>query len=140
MQYEKACGAVVFTRVDGEIKYVIVQEIEGHHGFPKGHVEGDETEIQTALREIWEETGLRPRLIDGFRKVSEHPLPNKPGVIKQIVYFAAEYKDQPIKLLESELLSVGLYTFEQAMSMFEYETSKEVLLAANEFITKYIKN
>ena len=140
MQYEKACGAVVFTRVDGEIKYVIVQEIEGHHGFPKGHVEGDETEIQTALREIWEETGLRPRLIDGFRMVSEHPLPNKPGVIKQIVYFAAEYKDQPIKLLESELLSVGLYTFEQAMSMFEYETSKEVLLAANEFITKYIKN
>ncbi|MBO4277903.1 MAG: NUDIX domain-containing protein [Clostridia bacterium] len=140
MQYEKACGAVVFTRVDGEIKYVIVQELEGHHGFPKGHVEGDETEIQTALREIWEETGLRPRLIDGFRMVSEHPLPNKPGVIKQIVYFAAEYKDQPIKLLESELLSVGLYTFEQAMSMFEYETSKEVLLAANEFITKYIKN
>ena len=140
MQYEKACGAVVFTRVDGEIKYVIVQELEGHHGFPKGHVEGDETEIQTALREIWEETGLRPRLIDGFRKVSEHPLPNKPGVIKQIVYFAAEYKDQPIKRLESELLSAGLYTFEQAMSMFEYETSKEVLLAANEFITKYIKN
>ena len=52
----------MFTRGDGiVIEYVIVQEIEGNHGFPKGHVEGDETEIQTALREIWRGNRLREK-------------------------------------------------------------------------------
>lgn len=136
--YEKSCGAVVFTRVGNEIKYVIVQAIEGHHGFPKGHIEGGETEEQTALREIYEEVGLSPQLLDGFREAVEHPLPLKPGVIKQVVYFIAEYSDQPIKMQESELISVGLYSFEEAMGVFEYENTKEVLRSANAYIEKMI--
>lgn len=38
--YEKSCGAVAFTRINGEIKYVLVQQLEGFYGFPKGHDEG----------------------------------------------------------------------------------------------------
>lgn len=136
MQYEKACGAVVFTRVGGELKYVVVQELEGHHGFPKGHVEGGETELQTALREIWEETGLKPTVIGGFRKAVEHLLPLKPGVIKQVVYFVAEYRGQEIKRQESELLSVTLCSYDEAMALLEYETSKEVLKEADAFIRR----
>ena len=79
MTYETSCGAVVFTRRGGEIFYVIIRSIEGYYGFPKGHMEGDETPEQTALREIREEVGLTPRLIDGFRTEEEHALPKKPG-------------------------------------------------------------
>ena len=43
MTYETSCGAVVFTRRGGEIFYVIIRSIEGYYGFPKGHMEGDET-------------------------------------------------------------------------------------------------
>lgn len=39
MSYEISCGAVVFTRVEGEIKYVIIRSNEGWYGFPKGHTE-----------------------------------------------------------------------------------------------------
>ena len=69
MEREKSCGAVVFTRKDdGEIRYVLVKQRSGRYCFPKGHVEGAETEHQTALREIWEETGIRPQILPGFRE------------------------------------------------------------------------
>ena len=50
MNREKSCGAVVFARRSGEILYVIVRKASGAYSFPKGHVEGSETEMQTAAR------------------------------------------------------------------------------------------
>ena len=134
MNTEKSCGAVVFTRVDGEIRYVLAQSLEGFYGFPKGHVDPGETEHETALREIREEVGLRPTLIDGFRVVLEHPLPKKPGVIKQVVYFLAEYADQDIVFQKEELLSAPLLSFDEAMVRFTFDNSKQLLTQANDFL------
>ena len=134
MQYEKSCGAVVFTRVNGEIRYVLAQNLEGYYGLPKGHVETGETEEQTALREIREEVGLQPRLLKGFRTVSEHPLPRKPDVIKQVVYFLAEYENQPIVFQKEELMNAVLVSFEEAMSLFFFEDSKRILTEAHAFL------
>lgn len=136
MQYEKSCGAVVFTRVNGEIRYVLAQNLEGYYGFPKGHVEAGETEIETALREIREEVGLSPQLIEGFRTCDEHPIPKKPGVIKQVVYFLAEYADQQIAFQKEELLSAPLVSYEEAMSLFVFEGSRRILTEAHEFLNK----
>ena len=36
MQYEVSSGAVVFTRKDNEIYFVIVKSLEGFYGFPNG--------------------------------------------------------------------------------------------------------
>ena len=64
MTFEKSCGAVVFRneRRDGALqRYVLMikHSSQGHYSFPKGHVEAGETEIKTAEREVFEETGLR---------------------------------------------------------------------------------
>ena len=83
MDREKSCGAVVFTRRDdGEIRYVLVQQHSGRYCFPKGHVEAGETEHQTALREIWEETGLRPQILPGFRESESYEVRKNPDVIR----------------------------------------------------------
>lgn len=134
MQYEKSCGAVVFTRANGEIRYVLAQNLEGYYGFPKGHMEPGETETQTALREIREEVGLQPRLLDGFRTCDEHPIPAKPGVMKQVVYFLAEYENQEISFQKEELLSAPLVSFEEAMELFVFESSKRILKEARDFL------
>ena len=134
MQYEKSCGAVVFTRLNGEIRYVLAQNLEGYYGFPKGHAEAGETEEQTALREIREEVGLCPRLIEGFRAESEHPLPNKPDVIKQVVYFLAEYENQEIVSQKEELLSAPLVSFDEAMKLFVFDSNKQILTQAQTFL------
>jgi len=136
MPYEKSCGAVVFTRVNGEIRYVLAQNLEGYYGFPKGHVESGETEEQTALREIREEVGLSPRLIEGFRTSAEHPLPSKPGVIKQVVYFLAEYENQTISFQKEELMSAPLVTYEEAMALFVFDSSKRILTEAHRFLQR----
>ena len=97
-------------------------------------MEAGETEEQTALREIHEEVGLHPRLIEGFRTVSEHPLPNKPDVIKQVVYFLAEYENQTITYQKEELLSAPLVSFEEAMKLFVFDNNKRILTEAQSFL------
>ena len=84
MTYEKSCGAVVYAVAGGEIKYLLVANMDGNWGFPKGHMEGTETETETALREVCEETHLRIQLVDGFRETDEYPLPQKPDSRKQV--------------------------------------------------------
>ena len=120
--------------VDGGIRYLIIRSKGGVHGFPKGHVERDETERETALREIREEVGLRVRLFDGFRTEVERPLPKKPGVIKTIVYFVAEYAGQEIRPQPTELSGAELLSYEEAMAVLEFDTAKRVLNEANAFL------
>ena len=68
MLHEKSCGAVLFTTEKGIKKFLLVES--NYFGFPKGHVEENETEQETALREIKEETGVDATIIPGFRERS----------------------------------------------------------------------
>ena len=112
---------------DDVIRFLLVQQMEGFYAFPKGRMEANETERESDLREIYEEVGIHPAIIDGFRTVEEHAIPDKPHVIKQIVYFLAEYKDQKTTVQEEELLSTVLASFEEAMVLLEYESKRNVL-------------
>lgn len=138
MTYEYSAGAVVFTIADDNIKYVIIRSRQGYYGFPKGHIERGEDEKTAALREVFEEVGLRVELLDGFRADDEHPIPSKRNVMKHIVYFAAQYSDQDIRYQRKELLGARLMSFDEAMSSFQFEGSKRILKQANEFITNYV--
>jgi len=136
LQRETSCGAVVFTLCGGERRYVIVRGKKGFFGFPKGHMEAGETEQETALREIKEETGLSVQLIDGFRTEDEHPLirEGKPETIKKIIYFAAVFENQETHAQESEITEIRLMTYEEAMKAFQFESSKRILAEANAFL------
>ncbi len=139
MKYEISCGAVVFTCKNDEVLYVIVKSSEGYYGFPKGHMEDNETEEQTAIREIYEETGLKVKIIPCFKTMDEYLLPKKEGVIKRVIYFLAEYDNQKINYQEKELLGAYLMTYKEAMDVFQFESSKRILSEANDFIRKKIK-
>ena len=134
MQHEKSCGAVVFTRTEKGVKYLLIANLKGIYGFPKGHVEAGETEEQTALREIREETGLRVTLVPGFRAVDEHLIPEKQDTMKQIVYFLAEYEGQEVAYQKEELSGAYLVSYEEAMGMFQFESSRRILTEANHFL------
>jgi len=134
VKYETSCGAVVFTTENGVRKYVIIQSLEGYHGFPKGHMVEGETERETALREIFEETSLRPTLIDGFRALDEHTMPKKPGVMKRVIYFLGEYSGQTISKQLEELSDARLMTYDEAMASFEFDSPRRVLSEAEAFL------
>ena len=139
MNYEYSCGAVVFTRLNGIPHYCLVRarnQPEGCHGFPKGHMEPGETEEQTALREIFEETGLRVRLLPGFRAVTEYNLPSPPDTRKRVVFFLAEYENQTVAIQESELASWCLAPYPEALDLTEFADSKQILRDAHAFLTR----
>ena len=136
MSVEHSCGAVVFTREGGGIRYVIIHSLEGISGFPKGHMEPGETEEQTALREIREEVGLNVTIIPGFRHEASYPLPKKPGVTKRVTYFLAEYAGQEIHPQPEELAGAALMGFEEAMKAFDRENNRAVLAKAKESLEK----
>ena len=63
MNIEKSCGVILYRNWLKEIEFLLVKSKEdGHWGFSKGHMEKDETEEQTAIREVFEEIRNRRRI------------------------------------------------------------------------------
>lgn len=134
MNYEKSCGAIIF-KAGNEIKYLIIfnkkGKAKGHWGFPKGHVEKDETELQTAEREILEETGLTPAIDTNFRVVSIYS--PKPGIKKDAVYFLAKADSESrVTIQESELASFKWCSLSEACSLLTYDA--ELLKKADKYL------
>ena len=134
---EKSCGAVVYTRKNGKIKYVIIQAKSGIYGFPKGHIEPGETQRETALREILEETGLSVNLIDGFKAEDCYCyVDNGKERRKQVIYFLATYSDQAPVVQETELTSIHLMELETAMKALQFESTRKILTQAHSFLAE----
>ena len=85
MQHEKSCGAIVYRKSHGNTEILLIKHINsGHWSFPKGHMEDGETEIETAIREIKEETSVNVMIDPTFREtVSYFPsgIPKRPWSI-----------------------------------------------------------
>lgn len=136
MDKEKSCGAVIYRKNNNQIYYLLICSKQGHHwSYPKGHVENEETEEQTAKREIWEETGLKPVLDLDFRMVITYS--PKPGIMKDVVYFVGELVDnQTVEIQTSEVLNYQWLPFEDALSTVTHDNEKNILMGANKYLTK----
>lgn len=132
MRIEKSCGAVIFTYKDGQRLYLIEHTASGHTSIPKGHVEGEETEVQTALREIKEETNLDVELDTGFRFCTHYC--TRKGKEKDVVFFVAVPKTWDLKPQEKEVKSFEWLRFEQALQTLEYPAHIEALRKADEYL------
>ena len=135
MVFEKSCGAIVYTVENGIIKYLLVEENSGFHSFPKGHVENDETEEQTAIREIKEETDLEVDLITDFRVCEQYNPAEKPSFTKQVVYFLANYSDaKPRVTRPNEVKALKSLSLEESLITIEHENKIVLLKQADEYI------
>ncbi len=87
--YHKSCGVIPYHLNEQRIEYLLLFQCGSHTwSFPKGHAEIGETEIQTALRETAEETGLTVYPAKGFRTEVYYPI--CPIGEKNVVLFLAE--------------------------------------------------
>ena len=132
MRHEYVCGAVLYTVTPSGIRYVLVIEKEGHCGLPKGHIEPGETETQTALREIREETGITARIIDGF--CLEVSYQKRSCLQKHLTCFLAAYDNQYTPSHTSAVQDVLLLPYVEAYAALSYPTSKELLEKAHQFL------
>lgn len=121
MKYEKSCGAVIF---DND-KVLVLKQVQGHWGFPKGHVENNETEIETAIREIKEETNLDVEINEKFRYVETYS--PKENVTKDVVFFVAKKIGGDVKPQEEEVSEIKWVSPKEALELVSYESSKIVM-------------
>ena len=99
-------------------------------------MEGNETESETALREIREETGLTVTLDTCFRAVVTYS--PKPGVMKDVIYFAAEYIGGEAHRQVEEVTEICWVPAEEAAAHITFENDKDVL-GSTENIAKHNK-
>ncbi len=134
--YEKSCGSVLFTEKDGKRYYILIKNMSGHVGFPKGHVEFGEDEHMTALRETYEETGVRANLIPGFRE-SYNYLIN--GYIKkEAIYYTSAFRPEEVKMDIMEISEYQLVTYDEAAKLLNYPHDRSILRKAHDFISGYL--
>lgn len=130
--HEKSCGAVVWARFEDGIRYLMVQMRRGHVDFAKGHMEPGEDELQTAAREIWEETGLIVELDPGFRMVTSYS-PYE-GCLKDVVYFVARAGDTETTPQPEEIQSLHWAAYEEALTQLTYDNARAILEAARRYL------
>lgn len=91
---QKSCGVIPYREKNGRREYLILLQTNNCWSFPKGHMEPGETEEQTALRELREETGLSARLVPGARAVCRYPL--SPQRQKEMVLFLGQVRGRVV--------------------------------------------
>ncbi len=131
-----SCGAIIFYK-NSDYEFLLLK-YPNYWGFPKGEKERGESEIQTAKREIKEETGLDVEFIFGFKHEHEYSYYLKGKLItKKAVLFLAKAKSKNVKI-SWEHEGFKWLKFEDALKTLSYESDKEALKKAYEFLKKNV--
>jgi tRNA nucleotidyltransferase (CCA-adding enzyme) len=131
---EKSYGAVI---INEKKEFLLIRHKNGEHwDFPKGHKEEGESDRETAVREVLEETGLIVRLIDGFKEKTRYS--PKPGVDKTVTYYLG-FSMGKVTIQEEEIMEYEYLPFEEALEKITFNESKEVIRAAKQFIDTYLQ-
>lgn len=128
MNHEYAAGAILYTMIEHHPYFILVQETDGHIGFPKGHIELNETEEETALREVLEETSINAKIIPGFYQKVQYE--KEYNVMKHVTYFLAYYEHQQEAKQQNEIDQLYLLSYEESIQKLTYENSRELLKLA----------
>ena len=132
--YEKSCGAVVFAKDEDIIKFLLIKGSASNSiGFPKGHIEENETEAETAIREIYEETSLNVILHSDFKEEYEYKIYGH--IYKKVVCFLAEFNiTDKYKIRDNEILEQWLVPYDKAYELLTFSQAKNILKKAYEKI------
>ena len=135
MPKEKSVGAVVFRQQGDEQLFLLLHYDAGHWDFPKGHMEQNETEQQTLLREVQEETGITSvELASGFKQQTSYFFRREGQTIfKEVIFYLAETKEEKVRL-SNEHKGFQWLPFGQAAKKITFKNSRSVLLKAKQFL------
>ena len=122
MKKEKSCGCIIIK--DNQV-LLIFEKRRQYWGFPKGHVEQNETEIETATREVKEEVGLNVEIDSKKRYELNYII--KDEIEKSTIYFVATTENKNIVTQRNEIEDAKWYTFEEALNILTFDGAKDIL-------------
>jgi len=129
---DESFGIIPVKKEQAEFRYLVIQHRGGHWGFPKGHAEPGETPIQTATRELKEETGLSvvrvldsPPLVESYQFRRRHML-----IRKEVLFFLAEVEGS-LALQEKEIAAARWCDLQEAWQLLSFAGGKKLLEEAS---------
>jgi 8-oxo-dGTP pyrophosphatase MutT (NUDIX family) len=127
-----AAGCVVFTSVAAQECVLLILDQYGKWTFPKGHLEAGESAASAALREVFEETGIRGTLGAHVATIF-YDVINKKGfpVRKQVDFFIMTTDQSTVTLQTEEGIQAHQWLPPQAAAaLIGYEQHRDVLTRA----------
>lgn len=126
-----SAGGVV---VRGDDVAVIVPKRRGSQsgkvlGLPKGHPDGDETEIETAIREVREETGLVAEPVDKLGEIRYSYERKGQAIDKRVVFYLLEYRSGELSH-DHEIEQVQWMPIEEAVEALTHSGEREMVARA----------
>ncbi len=121
LKKEKSCGCII---IKNNKVLLIYEKNRNFWGFPKGHTENGENEIETALREVKEEVGLEVEIDEEKRYILNYII--KDEIDKTTVLYIAKPKNEAIIIQEDEIGKVKWCTFEEALETLTFDNLKEI--------------
>lgn len=142
MLHKKSVGIIIFIKDDRGIRYLLLHHGGDYWNFPKGTQEKGENDLQTALRELNEETGIADvRIVDGFSESYDYDFDTeikdgvKQKVYKTVTFFLGEVKKEKIKISD-EHIDFGWFDFETALKRLFHQNGQNLLKRAHQFLLK----
>ena len=138
---ERSAGFLIFHRKPGvappgDVRFLLLNSGR-HWDFAKGHVEGDETANEAAVRELREETGIREVTpVAGFEQdIVYFFRSGRKGLIRKTVTFFLAEVSKPDVILSEEHVGYEYLPYEQAVKRATFAAAKELLRAAYTHLT-----
>jgi len=131
---EKSCGAVVVL-TNAEPQYLLLHYEAGHWDFVKGNVEPNESEKDTVIRELQEETGIvDARFVEDFREKIEY-FYRRQGITihKEVVFFLIETHTETVKL-SYEHVGYTWLSYQHALAKLTFKNARDVLQKAHKLL------
>ncbi|SFS82287.1 deoxyribose-phosphate aldolase [Marininema halotolerans] len=131
---EISAGGVVYRQPKGELEILLIEDRYSRWTLPKGKKEAGETDEETALREILEETGVRGSIrhrLETIRYRYFHP--QHGDIAKEVHYFLVEANDGEVTPQLSEITGAAWMSPEaawQKQSKEGYDNNDSVLAQA----------
>ena len=136
-ELEVSAGGIVFRRPQGEVaRYLLIRDSYKNWGFPKGHLEGDESPAQAALRETAEETGLDQLVLHGpIRVIDWHYRFRGRHIHKYCHFFLFESPDgEACPQLDEGITACQWRPLTEALQLLSYDNARGVLKRAGEMV------
>jgi len=134
MLREKSCGAIVFLK-RSRVQYLLLHYQAGHWDFVKGNVEPNESEQETVIRELQEETGITDaKFIEDFKERIEYFYRRQGSTVrKEVIFFLMETETEKVKI-SYEHVGYKWLDYKQAMEKLTFKNAKDVLQKAQKLM------
>ena len=129
---EQSFGIIPYVKTNEGVLFLIVRHRKGHWGFPKGHPDAGEGPIDTARRELFEETGVtRCDILEQYSADETYQFDGAEGMVgKRVTYYLGivpEEERSRTQPQESDIKEARWVKPEEARNLLTFKEGKDIL-------------